>query len=277
MLFIVARVMFTLIVGSMSDKYNVAQQYIVLHQHANSKEEHNHMATINYTDWYLTLPVDASGGITGEATTKNPIGTYSDANMFWVDAAGWQHFKAPVNGATTSGSVYPRSELREMIGGALASWTLTDAGEMINTIKVIEVPTKLDGTVGKVVIGQIHGPSDELCRMYWDNGEVYFKNDLAGPNGDTETKFQLLSPAGAPAMIPLNTQFKYKIRAKGHTLSVYAYYGGVTYSSVTTIHSVWDGKPLYFKAGVYLGQNETTGTGNGHTAFSIIGPVSHGF
>jgi len=235
------------------------------------------MATIDYSMWYITLPVDANNAYVGEAKYIKPAGNTQVNPWYYVNTAGEQIFRAPVEGATTSGSNYARSELRELTAnGALAAWQINSGtgGQMNATLKVKEVPTKLStNTAGKVVIGQIHGPSDELVRMYYDAGEVYFVNDLGG-NTAVETKYYLLDTGGAHANVALNTSFSYKIRAKGHTLSVYAYIGGVTYSSVTTINSIWDGQDLYFKAGVYLGQNETNGTGFGETAFSTIA-VTH--
>lgn len=43
--------------------------------------------------------------------------TYEYAPYFWTDGTHGVTFTAPANGATTSGSSNPRSELREMVKG----------------------------------------------------------------------------------------------------------------------------------------------------------------
>jgi len=73
-----------------------------------------------------------------------------------------------------------RSELREMNGSLPGAWNLAQGGTMTATLKIDSIPTLSDGKLGRVVIGQIHGQTNELCRLYWDNNQVYFKNDLAG-------------------------------------------------------------------------------------------------
>ncbi|MFD2836365.1 polysaccharide lyase family 7 protein [Azotobacter vinelandii] len=48
-----------------------------------------------------------------------------------------------VNGATTSGSKYARSELREMKGSERAAWKLSEGGTMTATLEVDKVPQKV--------------------------------------------------------------------------------------------------------------------------------------
>src|SRR5215211_5122437 len=75
-------------------------------------------ANFNLTNFYLGLPVDISGGVTGDSasiTAAQLTAGYSNALYFYTGPDGAMTFWAPVTGATTSGSSYPRSELREQI------------------------------------------------------------------------------------------------------------------------------------------------------------------
>jgi Ca2+-binding RTX toxin-like protein len=217
------------------------------------------------TRWHLTIPVDRYGGITGTALTITNLTGY-ESEYFYDAPDGAMVFDAAVDGATTTGSNYARSELREVNGSALAAWSLATGGTMTATLKIDSVPTLFKGTPGKEVIGQIHGQNNELCRLYWDNNHVYFKNDLAGSN-NTEMKFTFTDAQGKAPDISIGEKFSYLIDAHGSMLTVKIYADNDVYSSVTAINSIWQSDKLYFKAGVYLGVNETQGTGIGQDSF----------
>jgi hypothetical protein len=73
------------------------------------------------SNWKITLPVDQSGTIIGTAQEIKSLSGYQDLNYFYTGADGAMVFRAAVDGATTSGSKYARSELREMIGADRAA------------------------------------------------------------------------------------------------------------------------------------------------------------
>jgi hypothetical protein len=133
---------------------------------------------------------------------------------------------------------------------------------------------------GRVVIGQIHGPDDELCRLYYDNGQLYFYDDKSGPS-QKELQYVLKSSSGASTNIPLNAPFEYSIVVANNALVVSAKYNGVTYSAADPISSFWPGKALYFKAGVYVQVGKpgsgagTTGTGQGKVSFYKLAKPTH--
>ncbi len=218
------------------------------------------------TNWKLTLPVDKAGTISGRAAEVADLNGFEDPRSFFDDDTGAMVFRVSVDGATTGGSKYPRSELREMDGDDRAAWTLSEGGTMSATLTVQEAPTLDKGGLGRIVVGQIHGSDDELVRLYWDNGSVYFKNDQAGPS-DKELKFTFTASDGSEPDIALGERFSYVIEARGETLAVSIFADGKTYTSVTRINDVWQSDALYFKAGAYLGVNETNGDGFGQVAF----------
>lgn len=198
---------------------------------------------------------------------------------FHLGSNGGMTFVAPVNGATTSGTDYARSELREMAGGKLAAWTVGQGGSMQVEMAVETVPQKSTGADGRIVIGQIHGKSAELARLYYENGKVYFVDDHGGKNNHSAT-FNLHDASGHTTHIGLGERFDYDITVKDAVLTVEAFVGGTKYSASEPVKSVWDSDKLYFKAGVYDGVGApgsgagTIGTGVGSTEVYNIS-VSH--
>lgn len=226
--------------------------------------------SFDLSDWYLTLPVDSTGDITGRALNIMDLANYQSP-YFYKGSDGAMVFYAPVAGATTQNTYGARSELRELNSdGTYAFWNPAKGGTMTATVAVNSIPTYLNGTPGKEMIGQIHGKSDELVRLYYDNGKVYFKNDQAEPHPE---KFELTNAAGDTPRIALNEKFSYLIDVHGEILTVKVFTNNDVFSSVTTINSVWQSDTLYFKAGVYLGVTATPdvsigqGTGAGQVSF----------
>jgi len=236
----------------------------------------------NLALWKLTLPLDRSGGSSGTASEVKPIpATYQNAPYFCTGADGSMVFLAPSSGATTSGSHYPRSELRELTAsGSNAAWTIADGGTLSASLAVNELPETSAGVKGRLVVGQIHGPDDELCRLYFDQGKLYFHDDRSGPR-HTELTYTLTSSTGALTSIALDQRFDYTIRASSTGLTVSASQGGVNYSASEPISTFWPGKALYFKAGVYVQMGKsgsaagTTGRGQGKVSFYRLA-IAHG-
>jgi hypothetical protein len=226
----------------------------------------------NLSNWKITLPVDQGGSTSGTAVEVQNLSGYKNSKYFYTGSDGAMVFYAPVNGATTKGSSYARSELREMDGGEKAAWNLSKGGFMSATLEVDVAPNR-DGIGGRLVVGQIHGQDDELVRLYWENGTVYFVNDQAGA-GNSETKFTLKDSGGATPDVSLNERFSYTINAKGSTLEVDVYADGKVYESSTKINSVWQSDTFYFKAGSYLGANDGNGSGAGQASFYAL-DVNH--
>jgi hypothetical protein len=217
-------------------------------------------------NWKLTLPVDSKGKTSGTAKeVKNLIG-YEDSRFFYDAKDGAMVFKASVDGATTSGSKYAHTELREMNSDDRAAWSLSEGRTLTATLKVDETPIKDGGTPGRVVVGQIHGQDDELVRLYYEGGKVYFMNDQAGPD-NKETKFTFKNADGKQPNIALGETFSYMIEARGNKLLVKILADGDEYVSNSKINSVWKSDTFYFKAGVYLGVNENIGHGEGQVSF----------
>lgn len=233
------------------------------------------------TNWKITLPVNSSGTLGGSAKEYDPIPLNLEVEpYFYTGGDGAMVFNAPVLGTTTGGSKYPRSELRELDDdGELAAWTVAEGGKLTATVAVTELPTATTGS-SRVVIGQIHGPDDELCRLYFNaGGKLSYANDKSG-SSNKELSYDLKDAQGRVTNIPLGAKFDYSIVVAAGKLTVSATYNGVVYSASETISSFWTGKACYFKAGMYCQVGKpgssagSTGTGTGTAAFYKL-EVSH--
>lgn len=122
---------------------------------------------IDRLPWKITLPVGTPGSPT---EIKQPaFATYSD-EWFWEDAEG-MHFRVRADGVTTSGSTYPRCELREMKlpdGLTNAAWS-TASGK--HTLWLRGKVTQIPPVKQDMSVAQIHTGSDDLCQaMYRGQG-----------------------------------------------------------------------------------------------------------
>ncbi|WP_083531184.1 polysaccharide lyase family 7 protein [Pararhizobium antarcticum] len=238
--------------------------------------------SIDLSYWKLTLPVNNDGIVSGvgDATERTDLLGFAMPPYFEV-ASNSISFMAPTNGARTGGSNYPRSELREMDGqGDEYQWRIADGGHLAATLVVDELPMTSASKPGRIIIGQIHGPDDELCRLYFDNGKLYFMDDKAGEAME-ETQFDLVDTAGNPTNIRLGDEFSYTIDVDGKSLVVSATHEGTTYSATDIISRFWVDKDLYFKAGAYIqvgkpgSKARAVGTGQGKVTFTALTRPTH--
>lgn len=237
---------------------------------------------IDLSYWKITLPVNDQGLLSGkgDATEVTNLQDFSLPPYFVVQGTSFT-FMAPTNSARTDGSNYPRSELREMDGqGEEIEWSVEDGGYLAATLKINELPVTTDQIPGRIVIGQIHGPDDELCRLYYDDGRLYFYDDKAGADLE-ETQYVLTAADGSEPNIPLGDEFSYSIDVDSKELVVTAIFDGITYRAIDPISSFWRTQKVYFKAGVYVqvgleGSNAgIVGTGQGSATFSALSRPTH--
>ncbi|MGW6194882.1 polysaccharide lyase family 7 protein [Kribbella sp. NPDC055110] len=185
---------------------------------------------LDLTNWKLTLP---TGDDEDPTEIKQPaLATYSNGPYFVVDGDGVQ-FRAPVNGVTTGGSSYPRSELREMNGTENASWSSTDG---THTLVVKEAFTALPAEKPHVVGAQIHDDEDDVSVFRLEGTKLYVTDGDDAHHKLVTSDYQLGTPFEAKFAV-----------SDGE---VKAYYNGVLQ---TTIAKSFDG--AYFKAGAYTQAN----------------------
>lgn len=123
------------------------------------------MTTAQVTDlarWKLTLPTGAAEHPDEHQASELTTGK-EWMPFYGLAPDGSIAFRAPVNGTTTSGSSYPRSELREMDKYAPtkpASWGGNDS--LCHTMIIDEAFTALPEGKPHVVGGQIHDAADDF-------------------------------------------------------------------------------------------------------------------
>lgn len=113
---------------------------------------------LDLKNWYLTLPTGPAGS--PDTIHQPELDVFSDEYFNVQDGA--VYFKANCGGVTTKGSTYPRSELRETNGKALASWDMKSGTHtMTYAVSVEHLPTKKP----QVVVGQIHNDKDDVIEI----------------------------------------------------------------------------------------------------------------
>ncbi|MEU3731547.1 chondroitinase-B domain-containing protein [Streptomyces sp. NPDC033538] len=189
---------------------------------------------LDLTNWYVGLPVGEEESPTN--VYQPELATYSDDPWFTTaDDCAAVRFRAPVDGVTTSGSKYPRSELREMTdtGESKASWSSTSG---THTMVIDQAITDLPEETPNVVAGQIHDASDDVSVFRLEGSKLYITD------GDEEHHKLVVDD------YVLGTRFQAKfVIGDGE---VKAYYNG---ELQTTLSKEFSG--AYFKAGAYTQAN----------------------
>jgi hypothetical protein len=193
---------------------------------------------LDLTNWKETLPIDDpdESGTQPLEITQPQLATYALSPWFKVTSTcNGVQFRAAVNGVTTSGSSYPRSELREMTnnGADNASWSSTSG---THTMIISESIKNEPADKPEVVAGQIHDASDDISVFRLEGSNLYITN------GNT-SHYKLVTSSYV-----LGTKFEAKFVVSGGQIK--AYYNGVLQ---TTISSSFSGG--YFKAGAYTQAN----------------------
>lgn len=191
---------------------------------------------LDLRNWKITLPVDDPDreGVQPLEITQPRLNDYAHDPWFVVGENGeGVRFRAPVNGVTTQNSKNPRSELREMNGSGLASWSATSGK---HTMVIDQAITELPKQRPYVVAGQIHDSEDDVAVFRLEGTKLWLTN------GDT-THHRLITDNYV-----LGTRFQAKFEVSDG--EVRAFYDG---RLVDTIPADFTGG--YFKAGAYTQAN----------------------
>ncbi|MFN7144089.1 MAG: polysaccharide lyase family 7 protein [Myxococcota bacterium] len=194
---------------------------------------------LDLTDWKLTLPIGESES--PREVTQPELDTFELDPWFHMDAASTSVvFRANAGGVTTSGSGYPRSELREMAdgGSARAAWSTTSG---VHTMTITQAITHLPEVKPHAVAGQIHDAADDVVMIRLEDNYLYVEGggeDL----GALDTDYAL------------GEWFTVRIVAEDGVIDVY--YQDMRTPAVSVER---DTTGCYFKAGVYTQSNPDRG------------------
>jgi hypothetical protein len=140
-------------------------------------------AVFNLSAWTLQLPVsDGHGGV---VEIKEPqLDTYT-SEYFYTNGSSANNamtFWCPEDGAHTSGSSYPRSELRET-----ADWTFIGTNRLNVTIAVLEEPTGGAITIGQVHVDGLSHSCSIVIELEWESGDIvaHLRDDQCNPVSKT--------------------------------------------------------------------------------------------
>jgi len=190
---------------------------------------------LNLANWKITIPTITSGNA---AEIKQPeLATYNISPWFIVVSEGNAvRFRAAVNGSTTSGSEYPRSELREMVdnGKTNAAWS---SKKGIHTLFLDQAITAVPKIKQDVVAGQIHNESKDIIVIRLNYPNLHVRVD--GTNVYT-----------LDSHYTLGKRFTVKFVVSEGLTKVY-YNNGA--DPVYTLNKKYS--DAYFKAGVYTQSN----------------------
>lgn len=188
---------------------------------------------VDLRGWKLTVPVGKPDEIKDVASFKS--------EHFQITPDGLR-FRAPVEGATTKGSSYPRCELRELGAWSTESGTHT----MSITQAILRVPAKKP----HVVAGQIHDAQDDVVMIRLEKTRLFVEGggkDLGLLDADYK----------------LGTMFDVRIvAAKGRVR--------VAYHGAEKVDVERPAVGCYFKAGVYTQSNLEKGDAAGEYGEVVI-------
>lgn len=189
------------------------------------------------TKWYLSVPV---GSAPTNIQTQQLAGGYTD-NYFKMNSTNdGVVFRAPVNGPTTSGSSYPRSELREMTdnGATKAAW---ESSSGTHTMTIEQAITAVPQKKPHVVAGQIHDASDDVIVVRLEMPKLLIKVGDKTIGATLDENYEL------------GKKFTVKFEVTGGKTSIY--YNNATTPAYTMDQSY---SGAYFKAGAYTQSNCST-------------------
>ena len=142
---------------------------------------------LDLAGWKLTLPVATTRAGHPDEISPPRLCTLAEPPYFMLnESKDGVVFRAHVGGATTSGSRYPRSELREMTpgGAANASWSSVSG---THTMVIRQAITHLPRVKPHVVAGQIHDGRDEVVMVRLEGRRLFVEaggKELAVLDGD---------------------------------------------------------------------------------------------
>lgn len=213
---------------------------------------------LDLRNWKLTLPVgsDEDGGADHIRQPCLAVACYDPSRKMYDNPAFkapyssvWFHvtadrqgvvFRAPVSGATTSGSKNTRSELRELAPAdeegdeVEARWS--NKGSAVHTMDVEQAIMATPRRYPSVVTAQIHDEDDDIILIKYRDGRLFVDGDDSDFKETLDDNYRL------------GTRFKVRIQATEGLIRV-------TYNDSRTVVYEKASDSMYFKAGAYNQSN----------------------
>ena len=194
---------------------------------------------VSLSGWKLTLPVDSSGSLSGNAKQLSTAAV--TAPWLTRNADGSLSFWAPATGATTPNSQHARTELVSANDFSFGSASHTLSAQ----VAVTQVPTGDPD----ICLGQIHGggsiSSVPFVMLHWRNGSivVVVKKVVQGSSSQTVT---LLTG------VPLGATFSFTLSDEGNgSIGLSAAYEGRSEQASVTAAAAFLDTDQRFQVGDY--------------------------
>jgi len=221
--------------------------------------------------WKLTTPVDGTDSGDSADEVKQPaLKTLDNQDYFDRRSDGSIMFRARVDGATTSGSSFPRSELREMTQDGQynrAAWSSLCGTHRMSITQAITAQPNRSNPEDPVVAGQIHdggvdGGHGDVAMIRLEGSRLFVEAD-GNDRGALDSNYQLgqkftLSLTASASGISI--RYDNSVNGAGKTIGPFA----------PTVNN----KQWFFKAGCYTQANTSNGTGYGEVIIYSLS-VSH--
>ena len=206
----------------------------------------------NLTNWCLQLPVAAGSGV--QQVCAPQLHTYTSAYFFSAPDGAMQFF-TPLNGAHTSGSSFPRSELREELNFGVG----VGVHNLSVTTTVLGTASGTSVTIGQLHIDGVQGSCSIGVELEWQaNGDIvsHLRDKKCG-----SVKQTVGSGKGVGDAI------SFFIAVDGDTVTVVTDSGAGTPYSYSWFDSstVW-----YYKAGNYLQGSGSSSAGSNVAISSLV-------
>ena len=188
---------------------------------------------------------------------------YTNSLYFYTAPDGAMLFWCPVDGATTSGSTYPRSELREMLN---PSSTSVNWKGVWHAYPDCAVQGDAGPTSKKVIIGQIHSFTGTnaypTLKLQYNNGNIEALYKFS-PNSDVDTKYTVATG------VALSNIINYQIKMVNGLLLT-TVNGNTQGTNIFLTDPDWANQTMYFKAGNYCQDNVGTAPEGASVSFYAL-------
>lgn len=253
----------------------------------------NPSSNFDLSQWILSLPlplgsIDGSVSISNSTLVGYPsLNTgYSNPPYFFTDlTTGSMNFFAPLHGATTPGSLHPRSGLMEQVQlpGLNTYWLLSsfETNVLGASLLVSQVPPSK-----RMVIGAIRdkGTTDASGQPVAKKPlvKIFYDLNALDPNGRSCNGCLYVQVRAIPAQnlylktvtllrnAPLNKLFQYRIKLlRDGTLSIKINDATVVYKLNTSPDNTvgWGSQEMFFTAGVNIFDSGTSNSQGGAANF----------
>ncbi len=208
--------------------------------------------------WKLTTPIDSNSDDMPDEVKQPALKTLDGKDYFDRQSGPSIMFRARVDGVTTSGSSFPRSELREMTQDGQynrAAWTSKCGTHKMTITQAITAQPDRTSPVDPVVAGQIHdggvdGGHGDVVMIRLEGSRLFVEGDGI-ERGTLDSSYAL------------NEKFTVVVTADINGIDVsYTNQNGST-ATLSNIQPQVNNEQWFFKAGCYTQANTSNGTGYG--------------